>query len=80
MRVPEHACGTPQQVLEKLRDIHQTVALDHLIGTFAFGGLPYPKLERSFKLFAEKVLPVLQKDPAFQLPKEQADYAEMRVH
>jgi hypothetical protein len=30
------------------------------------GGLPYPKLERSFKLFAEKVRPVWQKDPACQ--------------
>jgi hypothetical protein len=43
-----------------------------MVGTFAFGGLPYPKLERSVKLFAEKVLPVLQNDPAFKLPKEQA--------
>jgi alkanesulfonate monooxygenase SsuD/methylene tetrahydromethanopterin reductase-like flavin-dependent oxidoreductase (luciferase family) len=63
-----HAAGTPQQVLEKLRYIHQTVALEHVIGTFAFGGLPYPKLERSYKLFAEKVLPVLKNDPAFQYP------------
>lgn len=63
-----HAAGTPEQVLEKLRYIHQTVALEHVIGTFAFGGLPYPKLERSFRLFAEKVLPVLKNDPAFQYP------------
>jgi hypothetical protein len=62
-------------VLEKIRYIHRTVPLEHMIGTFAFGGLPYPKLERSFKLFAEKVLPVLQNDPAFKLPKEQARYA-----
>ena len=60
-----HAAGTPEQVLEKLRYIHRTVALEHVIGTFAFGGLPYPKLERSFRLFAEKVLPVLKNDPAF---------------
>jgi alkanesulfonate monooxygenase SsuD/methylene tetrahydromethanopterin reductase-like flavin-dependent oxidoreductase (luciferase family) len=60
-----HAAGTPAQVLEKLRFIHQTVPLEHVIGTFAFGGLPYPKLEKSFKLFAEKVLPVLKSDPAF---------------
>ncbi len=66
-----HAAGTPAQVLEKIRYIHHTVPLEHLIGTFAFGGLPYPKLERSFKLFAEKVLPVLQQDPAFQLPHKQ---------
>ena len=35
-----HAAGTPAQVLEKLRYVHQTVPLEHVIGTFAFGGLP----------------------------------------
>jgi alkanesulfonate monooxygenase SsuD/methylene tetrahydromethanopterin reductase-like flavin-dependent oxidoreductase (luciferase family) len=70
-----HAAGTAEQVLEKIRYIHHTVPLEHMVGTFAFGGLPYTKLERSFKLFAEKVLPVLQNDPAFKLPKEQAHYA-----
>lgn len=72
-----HAAGTAAQVLEKFRYIHHTVPLEHAIGTFAFGGLPYTKLERSFKLFAEKVLPVLQNDPAFKLPKEQTRYAEL---
>jgi alkanesulfonate monooxygenase SsuD/methylene tetrahydromethanopterin reductase-like flavin-dependent oxidoreductase (luciferase family) len=75
-----HAAGTPAQVLEKFRYIHHTVPLEHAIGTFAFGGLPYPKLERSFKLFAEKVLPVLQNDPAFKLPKEQIRYTETHAH
>jgi alkanesulfonate monooxygenase SsuD/methylene tetrahydromethanopterin reductase-like flavin-dependent oxidoreductase (luciferase family) len=70
-----HAAGTPDQVLEKLRYIHHTVALEHVIGTFGFGGLPYPKLERSFKLFAEKVLPVLKNDPAFAYPHEQIGQA-----
>ncbi|HJU28835.1 MAG TPA: LLM class flavin-dependent oxidoreductase, partial [Candidatus Binataceae bacterium] len=63
-----HASGTPAQVLEKLRYVHQTVPLEHVIGTFAFGGLPYRDLDRSFKLFVEKVLPVLHDDPAFKLP------------
>src|ERR1700691_6498672 len=70
-----HAAGTPEQVLEKLRYIHQTVALEHVIWTFAFGGLPYPKLEKSYKLFAEKVLPVLQHDPAFKMPAVQPSEA-----
>ncbi|MEW6296348.1 MAG: LLM class flavin-dependent oxidoreductase [Thermodesulfobacteriota bacterium] len=74
-----HAAGTPAQVLEKIRYIHHTVPLEHMIATFAFGGLPYPKLERSFKLFAEHILPVLQKDPAFQLPAEQARYTEVHA-
>ena len=72
-----HAAGTPAQVLEKIRYIHHTVPLEHMVGTFAFGGLPYAKLERSFKLFAENILPVLQNDPAFKLPKEQTRYAEL---
>jgi alkanesulfonate monooxygenase SsuD/methylene tetrahydromethanopterin reductase-like flavin-dependent oxidoreductase (luciferase family) len=71
-----HASGTPAQVLEKLRYIHETVPLEHVIGTFAFGGLPYPDLERSFKLFSEKVLPVLRNDPAFKLPGEKGQYAQ----
>jgi alkanesulfonate monooxygenase SsuD/methylene tetrahydromethanopterin reductase-like flavin-dependent oxidoreductase (luciferase family) len=72
-----HAAGTPEQVLEKLRYIHQTVALEHVIGTFAFGGLPYPKLEKSYKLFAEKVLPVLKNDPAFQYPHDRSGQAHL---
>jgi hypothetical protein len=74
-----HASGTATQVLEKLRYVHQTVPLEHVIGTFAFGGLPYPKLERSFKLFAEKVLPVLHNDPAFKLPGDVAQYREAQA-
>jgi alkanesulfonate monooxygenase SsuD/methylene tetrahydromethanopterin reductase-like flavin-dependent oxidoreductase (luciferase family) len=75
-----HAAGTPEQVLEKLRYIHQTVALEHVIGTFAFGGLPYPKLERSFKLFSEKVLPVLKNDPAFEYPHERGQRSHMSAN
>ncbi len=74
-----HAAGTPAQVLEKLRYVHQTVPLEHVIGTFAFGGLPYPKLEKSFKLFAEKVLPVLKSDPAFEYPRERGSVLQMNA-
>jgi hypothetical protein len=37
--------------------------------------LPYPKLEKSFKLFAEKVLPVLKNDPAFEYVQERGGSA-----
>lgn len=72
-----HASGTPDQVLEKFRYIHSTVALEHVVNTFAFGALPVDKLRRSYQLFAEKVLPVLQHDAAFKLPKDQNGYSEM---
>ena len=73
-----HASGTPGQVLEKFRYIQSTVALEHVVNTFAFGGLPFDKLRRSHQLFAEKVLPVLQHDAAFQLPEDQdAAYSQV---
>lgn len=75
-----HAAGTPEQVLEKLRYVQQTVPLEHLIRTFAFGGLPYPKLECSFKLFAEKVMPVVHNDPAFMLLGDQRRDADANVN
>jgi alkanesulfonate monooxygenase SsuD/methylene tetrahydromethanopterin reductase-like flavin-dependent oxidoreductase (luciferase family) len=71
-----HAAGTPEQVLEKFRYIHNTVAFGHQSATFRIGTLPFPKMERSFKLFAEKVMPVLQHDPAFQVPAEMEEHAE----
>jgi alkanesulfonate monooxygenase SsuD/methylene tetrahydromethanopterin reductase-like flavin-dependent oxidoreductase (luciferase family) len=71
-----HAAGTPEQVLEKFRYIHNTVAFGHQSATFRIGTLPFPKMERSFKLFAEKVMPVLQHDPAFQVAPEMEEHAE----
>ncbi|MGH7932039.1 MAG: LLM class flavin-dependent oxidoreductase [Candidatus Binataceae bacterium] len=71
-----HASGTPAQVLEKFRYIHEIVAFGHQSATFRIGSIPFPKMEQSFKLFAEKVLPVLQHDPAFQVKGEtETDYA-----
>lgn len=63
-----HAVGTPSQVLQKLRYIHETIALEELIVTFAVGGLPHKELERSVRLFAHEVMPVLREDAAFRLP------------
>ncbi|MBV8136110.1 MAG: LLM class flavin-dependent oxidoreductase [Deltaproteobacteria bacterium] len=74
-----HAAGTPAQVLEKLRHIHQSVPLEHVIATFAFGGLPRPKLDRSFQLFAEQVLPVLKNDPAFEFRREILSRGEAHI-
>ena len=58
------------------RETRLKSALEHVIGTFAFGGLPYPQLERSYKLFAEKVLPVLKNDPAFAYPHDRVERAQ----
>jgi len=61
--------GTPEQVLEKIRFIHERIGNSGLLATLSFGGMPYDVAERNLKLFAEAVLPELKKlaaePPAF---------------
>lgn len=61
--------GTPEQVLTKLRRIHQLAGPMNLNVSFSFGGMPFDYAESSMRLFAEKVLPEVQSwscDPAEQ--------------
>ena len=45
--------------------------LDHLITEFAFGGMPHEESEINMRLFADRVIPVLQRDPAFTHPSRE---------
>jgi alkanesulfonate monooxygenase SsuD/methylene tetrahydromethanopterin reductase-like flavin-dependent oxidoreductase (luciferase family) len=60
--------GTPDDCVQKLEELQGLTGLDHLITEFAFGGLPHGEAERGMRLFAEKVLPVLQHDRRFAEP------------
>jgi alkanesulfonate monooxygenase SsuD/methylene tetrahydromethanopterin reductase-like flavin-dependent oxidoreductase (luciferase family) len=60
-----HVWGTPAQALEKLRYIHQLTGASDFLGQFTIGGISFENAKRSIKLFAEKVAPVVQQDPAF---------------
>ena len=42
--------------------------LDHLVTELAFGDMPQEEAELNMRLFAERVMPVLQRDPAFAQP------------
>jgi alkanesulfonate monooxygenase SsuD/methylene tetrahydromethanopterin reductase-like flavin-dependent oxidoreductase (luciferase family) len=57
--------GTPAEALEKLRYIHQLTGASDFLGQFSVGGLSFENTQRSMKLFAEKIAPVLKNDPAF---------------
>ena len=46
--------------------------MDHLVTEFSFGNLPHHEAEKTMRLFADKVLPTLQRDPAFAAPKATA--------
>jgi alkanesulfonate monooxygenase SsuD/methylene tetrahydromethanopterin reductase-like flavin-dependent oxidoreductase (luciferase family) len=57
--------GTPDDCLQKIAELKRLTGLDHLICEFAWGGLPHEEAEGNMRLFASKVLPVLQQDRAF---------------
>lgn len=54
--------GTPEQCIEKLRTIRETTDAAEFVGVFTFGDLPVELAERSMRLFAADVLPVLHAD------------------
>src|SRR5438874_13500266 len=61
--------GTPKDCLDKIAELRRCTGMDHLVAEFSFGGLPHEEAEVNMRLFADKVLPVLQRDPAFAAPE-----------
>jgi alkanesulfonate monooxygenase SsuD/methylene tetrahydromethanopterin reductase-like flavin-dependent oxidoreductase (luciferase family) len=65
-----HLIGTPEQILEKVKDLQAQTGARELIVIFNFAGcLAFPEAERSMRLFAKEVLPVVHDlpTPALQL-------------
>jgi alkanesulfonate monooxygenase SsuD/methylene tetrahydromethanopterin reductase-like flavin-dependent oxidoreductase (luciferase family) len=60
--------GTPDDCVQKIEALHGLTGLDHLIAEFSFGGLPHEESELNLRLFADRVLPVLQHDAKFARP------------
>ena len=67
-RVEGHAgaevWGTPERCIESLRNIQRTTGAAEFVGVFNYGDLPVDLAEQSMRLFADKVLPVMQKEEA----------------
>jgi alkanesulfonate monooxygenase SsuD/methylene tetrahydromethanopterin reductase-like flavin-dependent oxidoreductase (luciferase family) len=57
--------GTPDECLQQLAELHRLTGLDHLVTEFSFGGMPHADAELNMRLFAERVVPVLQRDQVF---------------
>ena len=47
--------GTPQQVIEKVEFIHETIGTRGLMTHFAYGGMPYDEANRNMRLFVDRV-------------------------
>ena len=57
--------GTPDDCLQQLAELHRVTGLDHLVTEFGYGCMPHEEAELNMRLFAERVMPVLQRDRAF---------------
>jgi len=64
--------GTPDDCLQQIGQLRGITGMDHLVTEFAFGNLPHHEAEKAMRLFADKALPTLQRDPAFAAPKATA--------
>ena len=53
--------GTPEQVIEKLRFIRETIHMTGIMGHFSFAGMPYDEAERNLRCFVERVMPELKR-------------------
>ena len=61
--------GTPDDCIQKIAELHRLTGMDHLITEFSFGGMPHEDAELAMRLFAGKVVPVLQRDAMFTAPR-----------
>jgi hypothetical protein len=57
--------GTPDQIIEQVHRIQRLTSVKEIVvGAWGFGGMPFDVGEKSFRLFAKEVLPVIQAMPA----------------
>ena len=55
--------GTPDQIIEKIKRLQETISLEKIVVHVFYGGMPRDKAEKSLRLFAERVLPAVQVMP-----------------
>jgi alkanesulfonate monooxygenase SsuD/methylene tetrahydromethanopterin reductase-like flavin-dependent oxidoreductase (luciferase family) len=58
--------GTPDDCIQQVAELRRLTGTDHLVTEFSFGSMPHHLAELNMRLFADKVVPVLQRDAAFQ--------------
>ncbi len=57
--------GTPDDCLQQIAELQRLTGVDHLVTEFAYGCMPHEESEINMRLFADRVMPVLQRDRAF---------------
>jgi len=65
--------GTPDDCVQQVAELRRLTGLDHLVTEFGYGAMPHEQAELNMRLFADRVVPVLQRDPAFITPTAPSD-------
>jgi len=60
--------GTPEDCVAQIAEMRRQTGVEHLVTEFAYGNMPHEESELNMRLFADRVLPVLQRDAAFGGP------------
>jgi len=54
--------GSPQQVIEKLLEIHATLGNSRYLAQIGLGGLPFAETARSIELLATEIMPAVNRE------------------
>jgi alkanesulfonate monooxygenase SsuD/methylene tetrahydromethanopterin reductase-like flavin-dependent oxidoreductase (luciferase family) len=57
--------GTPDDCIQQIADLRALTGTDHVIADFSYGGMPHEQGELNMRVFADRVVPVLQRDALF---------------
>src|SRR6476620_4836134 len=60
--------GTPDDCIQQIAELRSLSGTDHVIADFSYGGMPHEEGELNMRLFADRVVPVLHRDPLFAAP------------
>lgn len=64
--------GTPDDCIQQIAELRALTGTEHVIADFSYGGMPHEEGELNMRLFADRVVPVLQRDTLFAaLPRAQ---------
>ena len=74
MQVDNGIFGTPEFIIEKIRELQAAGNVGHLVTLHSFGDMPRDDVERSMRLFAKDVLPTIKKIPTS--PIESVSYEQ----
>ena len=60
--------GTPEDCIQQLGELQRLTGTDHVVCDFSYGRMPPDQAELNMRHFADRVMPVMQRDAAFAGP------------